>query len=302
MGLNDAAQSGRDFGDAHSGGMKIQKLYAAAGLVWGLVLGPDAGLYAARVMGSVAWLYQFENGAWADWVIIPFGAIIGLTVLFSCYQLGSAAGHRYDEATSKRLKHAKSVPWAVLIVGVAVGVMTTLTIEDRQRAVVRYVEAQRQAAARLLALSDRLHRITGYRVEWPGGGEPGRIDLSFRGRRKGDYRFEWKILSQGGTEPLLGGGYNVRLGEAYKTTSLSFSATDLANAYVLQMKTPGRIVAVDERFRLLLELRPLLAAKDWAALPEDEPVRLDEGESILLKRAETSFAVRFEARGGRVVW
>ena len=59
--------------------MRVQTLYAVAGLIWGLVLGPDAGLYAARVMGSVDMLYQFADGAWADWVILPFGAAIGFT-------------------------------------------------------------------------------------------------------------------------------------------------------------------------------------------------------------------------------
>jgi hypothetical protein len=282
--------------------MKVQPLYTIAGLVWGLVLGPDAGLYAARMMGSVAWLYQHDNSAWADWVIIPFGAVIGFTVLFSCYQLGAAAGRRYDEVSGRRLRHAKSVPWALLVVGIAVGAMTALTIDDRQRAVVRYVQAQKDAAARLLVFAETLHRIAAYSIEWPGGGEPARIDLSFRGKHQRDYRFEWQILSRDGKKPLLGGSYTLGLNEKYKTTNIPVSASELANAYVVQEIRPGSNIAVDERFRLVLELRPILTGREWDALPEDEAARLDDGESILLERAATSFQVRFDVRGGRIIW
>ncbi len=282
--------------------MRVQTLYAVAGLIWGLILGPDAGLYAARVMGGVAWLYQYEDGAWADWVIIPFGAVIGLTVLFSCYQLGAAAGRRYDDTTVQRLRHAKSLPWALLVVGIAVGTVTALTIDNRQRAVANYVQAQKDAAARLLVFAETLHQITAYGVKWPGGGEAGRIDLSFGGRRHGDYRLDWKILSQDGKEPLLDGSYAVRLDPKYKSTNIPISAVELANAYVLRSKRPGAEIVVDERFRLVLELRPVLNGREWNALPDDEAARLDDGESILLARATTAFRVKFEARGGRIKW
>jgi hypothetical protein len=282
--------------------MRVQTLYAIAGLIWGLVLGPDAGLYAARVMGGVAWLYQYQDGAWADWVIIPFGAVIGLTVLFSCYQLGAAAGRRYDDTTGRRLRHVKSVPWALLVVGIAVGTVTALTIDNRQRAVAHYVQAQKDAAARLLVFAETLHRITTYSIVWPGGGEAGRIDLSFGGKRQGNYRLEWKILSQDGKEPLLGGSYTVGLDPKYKSTNIPVSASELANAYVLRSNRPGAEIAVDERFRLVLELRPILNGREWSTLPEDEAARLDDGESILLARAATAFRVQFEARGGRIIW
>ncbi|MDH3228691.1 MAG: hypothetical protein OEN55_02750 [Alphaproteobacteria bacterium] len=282
--------------------MRVQTLYAVAGLIWGLVLGPDAGLYAARMMGDVGWLYQYEEGAWADWVIVPFGAAIGLTVLFSCYQLGAAAGRRYDDATDTTLKHAKSVPWAMLVVGICVGAVTVLTIDDRQHAVVRYVQSQKDAAARLLVFAETLHRIPTYGIEWPGGGEAGRIDLAFRGKRKGDYQLEWKILSQDGTEPLLGSSYTVGLSEKHSSTNIPVSASELANAYIVQSKRRGADIVVDERFRLVLELRPLLNGKDWEVLPEDEPARLDDGDSILLDRATTAFRVQFESRSGRIEW
>lgn len=282
--------------------MKPQTLYTLAGLVWGLVLAPDAGLYAARMMGSVSWLYRFDDGAWADWIIVPFGILIGFTVLFSCYQLGAAAGRRYEDATDRRLRHAKSVPWALIVVGVAVGVITVLTIDERQRAVARYVQEQKDAAARLVEFARTVHRITAYSIEWPGGGAPGRVDLSFAGKRQGDYRFDWKIVTGDGTEPLVSGSYEVGLGEKRKSTTIPLSASEVANAYLLQNKKPGADLTVDARFRLVMELRPILTGKERDTLPDGEAARLEDGESILLKRARTEFDVRFEARGGRIVW
>jgi hypothetical protein len=282
--------------------MKTQTLYSVAGLIWGLVLGPDAGLYAARVMGSVAWLYQYEDGAWADWVIIPFGTLIGLTVLFSCYQLGAAVGRRQDDMDERRPRPAKSVPWAVIVVGVAVGAATAVTIDERQRAVAQYVRGQKDAAAHLLVFAETLHRVTTYSMEWPGGGEAGRIDLSFKGKRQGNYRFAWKIFSQDGTTPLLGDSYTVGLDRKRERTNIPVGATDLINAYVVHMRKPAASLEVDERFRLVLELRPILTDSERDALPEDEPARLDDGESILVRQVETAFLVQFEARGGRIVW
>lgn len=300
--MNRALPSRHNHAEPDPRAMKVQSLYTLAGFVWGLVLGPDAGLYAARMMGGVSWLYRFDDGALADWAIIPFGTLIGFTVLFSCYQLGAAAGRRYDDLAERRLRHTKSLPWALLVVGIAVGTMTVLTIDDRQRAVVRYVQAQKDAATRLVLFADSLHRIAAYGIDWPGGGEPGRIDLSFRGKHQRAYRFDWKILSKDGNAPLLGGSYTLGLDRQYRTTNIPVSASDLANAYVLQMNKPGTSIAVDERFRLVLELRPILSGREWDALPEDEAARLDDGESILLDRAATAFRVQFEARGGRIIW
>ena len=61
-------------------------------------------------------------------------------------------------------------------------------------------------------------------------------------------------------------------------------------------------MVVDERFRLVLELRPILSNREWDALPEQEAERLDSGDSILLDRVTTTFPVKFEYRGGRVAW
>lgn len=282
--------------------MKVQTLYAVAGVIWGLVLGPDAGLYAARIMGSVDALYQYADGAWADWIIIPFGTTIGLAVLFACYQLGAAAGHRYDDATERQLRHSKSVPWALLVLGIGIGAVTALTIDDRQRAVARYVQAQKDAAARLLEFAETVHRIPLYSIDWPGGGEAGRIDLSFRGKREGNYRFDWKIYAQDGKEPLLANSYIVGLGKTHERTNVPLSAAELANAYLVALNRVEPVMVVDERFRLVLELRPILGGKDWDALPEQEAERLDSGDSILLDRVTTTFPVKFEYRGGRVAW
>jgi hypothetical protein len=100
----------------------------------------------------------------------------------------------------------------------------------------------------------------------------------------------------------LGSSYTVDLSEKHSRTNIPVSASELANAYILQSKRRGADIVVDERFRLVLELRPLLNGKDWEVLPEDEAARLDDGDSILLDRAKMAFRVQFEMRGGRIIW
>lgn len=282
--------------------MKVQTLYIVAGLVWGLVMGPDAGLYAARVMGSVAWLYKYEDGAWANLAIFSFGTVIGLTVLFACYQAGAAAGRRYDDMSEFRLRHTKSLPWALVVAGAVVGTITALTVEDRRVAVVNYVEMQKEAIERLYEIAEIVHGVAGYEVEWPGGGENGRINLSFIGKRRGEYWLDWVIMSAEGQKPLLGDRYRIRLGKEYKRTSIPISADGLVNAYMAQMKEPGAAARVDERFRLELRMSPVFNSKQWQQLPEGEEERMEEGESILIRRTEARFKVQFELQGGRVNW
>lgn len=282
--------------------MKVQTLYIITGLVWGLVLSPDAGLYAAGKMGSVVWLYEYREGAWASWVIVPFGVTIGLMVLFSSYQLGAAVGRRYDDFSEMRLRHAKSVPWALVVLGVGVGAITAVTIEDRQRAVVDYVQNQRVAVGRLQELVENVHRVSGYDVDWPGGGENGRIEVSFLGKRTGEYLLTWRIFSAEGKEPLLDGDYEIRLGKEHLRASIPVNATDLVNAFIIQANKPGAQIEVDERFRLEMDLIPVLNSRQWAKLPEGEAERLEEGDSFLIKRTEARFNVQFQLQGQRVFW
>jgi len=282
--------------------MKVQTLYIFAGLVCGLVLGPHIGLAAARTMGDVSWLYEFQNGAWVSWVVIPFGAIIGLMVLFFCYQFGAAAGRRYDGATGRRLKHVKAVPWALIIVGIAVGATTVGTVGDGQLALVGYVQEKKNATARLLALEGNLHRITGLDLDLADSSVSGRIDLIFRGRREGDYRIEWRVHSKIAKDPILGGSQFIRLGREPGNADIPISRWDIAAGYLKWTENPEADLSVNEKFTLVVQLRPILSPEESAAIPEDEARRLTQDDSILLSRVGKEFRLRFAIRDGHIAW
>lgn len=282
--------------------MKVQTLYAFAGLVWGLVLGPYIGLAAARTMGNVAWLYEFQNGAWVNWAVIPFGAIVGLTVLFFCYQLGAAAGRRYDDTDGRQLRHAKAVPWALILVGITVGTITVRSIGGEQRVLIEYVQMKKDTTTRLLVLERNLHRITGLNIEWPAPGLTGNIHLLFRGKRKGDYRLDWWVRSRIAEKPFLYGSHTLRLEPKPWNTDFPINPWDIAAEYLRRQQDPQADIAVDERFTLVMQLRPNLSPEEWATLPDDEALRLDQGNSILRQQVTKEFRLRFALRDGHMVW
>lgn len=282
--------------------MKIQKLYIVTGLIWGLVLSPDAGLAAAGVMGQVSWLYTFQDGAWANFAIAAFGFFIGLFVLTACIQIGAYGGRRYDDRELRSRSHIKSIPWALIAVGIAVGTITALTIEDRQRAVFDYLEKQQAAADRLLKMARNLPTISGYGFDWPGGSETGKISFAFVGKERGEYLLEWGLFTENGKEPLLGEDYRVRVGTVRKTTDIPVTPHELGNAWLKQSKNPAANLEQEEPFRLVFRLTPILRAEDWELLPEGEEYRLDTGESVLIEQVTFRFKLRMRLRGGRVEW
>lgn len=282
--------------------MKIQKLYIVAGLVWGLVLSPDAGLAAAGVMGQVAWLYIFQEGAWANVFIGAFGVFIGLFVLVACIQAGAWGGRRYDGTTDKRRQHVKALPWALTVVGVFAGVLTALTIETRQRAVFNYLAQQQAAADRLIELAQNLPKFSSYGIDWPGGTQSGQISLAFSGKERGDYRFVWGLFTENGNEPLLGEDHIVRVSTERKVTDIPIDPAQLGNAWLKQSKIPQSGAAWEEPFRLVLTLTPILRAEDWTQLPENEEYRVSTGESILVEQVIYRFRLNMRFRGGRVEW
>ena len=282
--------------------MKVQTLYAAAGLIWGLVLGPFIGMAAARTLGDVSWLYEFQNGAWVNWAVIPFGAIIGLTVLLSCYGLGAAAGRRYDDITGRPLRHVKALPWALVLVGTAVGAITVRTLGDEQRAIVGYVLEKKAANARLMALERNLHRITALDLDLSNSGGTVRMYLLLQGRREGDYRIEWQVHSKIARQPILDGSKISRLGPEPESADISINRWAVATGYLRLRGDPEADISVDEKFTLAVQLRPILSHKELASLPEDEVQRLSGDESIFLSQVGTEFRLRFTMRDGHILW
>ena len=285
--------------------MSVRFLLIMGGVIWGLVLGPDIGLAVAEFIGGLNWRFiagTREWPEWADWVIVGSGAITGLTVFFAALITGRNFGDRLEYSHDLRLRSGAAIPWAVIAVGVAVGSVTVLTIEERQQAVIDYVQEQKDALVRLEAFAEQVQRFRSVRVEWPGNGEEGRVSISFRGKHKGTYLLAWEVRdSSNNKKPVMEGDIGAILSPGEQSTDLPLSPLALIKAW---RQRAGNVteakVAEDFTFRIRLIPEPTRA--EWARLPRHEPGNLADGESILIDEARDSFPVNFELRGRQIVW
>ncbi|MCK5621055.1 MAG: hypothetical protein KAJ11_02100 [Alphaproteobacteria bacterium] len=285
--------------------MSVRFLFIMAGVIWGLVLGPDIGLAVAKFMGGLNWPFiagTREWPEWADWVIIASGVVTGLAIFFTALIIGRNVGDRLEYSHDVRLSSGGAIPWAIIAVGVAMGGITVLTIEDRQQAVVVYVQDQKSALVRLEAFANQVQRFRAVRVEWPGNGEEGRVSLSFRGKHQGRYMLNWEVWdSSNREEPVMEGSIGASLRPGDQNTSLPLSPLALVNAWQLRGGN-GAKVKVDEDFTFHIRLIPEPTRAEWERLPRHEPGNLADGKSILIDEAKDSFPVYFELRGSQIIW
>lgn len=47
--------------------MNVKRLFVAAGIAWGLVLGIAGGIYAGGLAAGFAWLFLFGDDRWPGW-------------------------------------------------------------------------------------------------------------------------------------------------------------------------------------------------------------------------------------------
>lgn len=281
-------------------------LFIMGGVVWGLVLGPDIGLAVAKFVGGLNWPFIAGTNEWPEWadlVIFSAGAATGLAVFFTALIIGRNVGDRLEYAHDFKLRSGIAIPWAIIVVGIAVGSITVLTIEDRQQAVVEYVQEQKDAQGYLLELADRTHRFRTVRVDWPGHGEEGEISLSFRGQRAGNYVLAWEIWdASNAKDPVMAGEIGALLSPGNKNTELPLSPLALVNAWQQRQGSKGLNARVYENFTLTVRLIPEPSRKEWNLLPRHESGNLADGKSILIDKASTTFKVEFEISGGQIDW
>lgn len=285
--------------------MSARVLYIMCGVVWGLVLGPDIGLAVAKFMGGLNWPFiagTREWPEWADWVIIATGVITGLTVFFTALITGRNVGDHLEYSHKARLSSGVTIPWAIIAVGVAIGGLTVLTVEERQQAVIDYVQDQKDALGHLEVFASQVQRFKAVRVEWPGNGEEGRVSLSFRGKHRGNYLLVWEIWdASGNKEPVMAGDIGAALRPGEQNTSLPLSPLAMASAW---RQRAGKVnkARVSEDFTFRIRLIPEPTRAEWERLPRHESDNLADGKSILIDEAADSFPVNFEIVGGRIVW
>ncbi len=65
----------------------VRRLYIAAGIIWGVILGIAAGLYVAAGVAGIFWLYIFGDNTWPEWAwgaAYTFGIITGVLTFGFC--------------------------------------------------------------------------------------------------------------------------------------------------------------------------------------------------------------------------
>lgn len=285
--------------------MSQRVLFIMAGVIWGLVLGPDIGLGVAKFVGGLNWPFitgTREWPAWADWVIFTAGITTGFGVFFGSLIIGRNVGDRFEYSHDQRLSSGAAIPWAVIAVGVALGSISILTIEDRQQAVIRYVYDQKAALGRLEAFAKQVQRFRSVRVEWPGNGEGGQVTMSIRGKHQGNYLLVWEIRdTSNNEEPVMEGEIGAILRSGEQNTSLPLSPPALVNAWQRRGGNGGK-TKVDEDFTFRIRLIPEPTRAEWKNLPRHEPGNLADGKSILIDEATDSFPVNFKIVGNQIIW
>lgn len=285
--------------------LSVRFLLIVGGVIWGLVLGPEIGLAVAKFLGGLNWRFiagTREWPQWADWLIVAAGIASGLGAFFGVLIAGRNVGDRFEFSHDSRFRFGGAIPWSVIAVGVAVGSITVQTVEERQEAVIDYVQEQKAAVARLEEFATRVQRFASVRIEWPGNGEDSRAVISIGGKHAGRYLLVWEIWDPRNKEkPLMADDIGAILRSGKQNTSLPLSPAELVEAW---RRRAGNVanakVAQDFTFRIRLFPKPTNA--EWARLPRHEPDNLDDGKSILIDEVVDHFPVNFELRGGRTVW
>lgn len=281
-------------------------LCVMAGAVWGLVLAPGVALTVAEFLGGLNWPLiagTRDWPQWADWIIVASAVISGLSTFFVALIIGRNIGDRLEYSHDFKLRSGVALPWAVIVVGVAVGGINAVTLPERQRAVVGFVVEQKEAQDRLLEFARNTQRFRSARVDWPGAGAEGRILLIFRGKHQGNYQLIWEIWdASGAKEPVMEGNIGAILTAGDKHTDLPLSPLALASAWLQRQGSKGLNARVSENFTLKTRLIPELTRDEWKQLPQHEPDNLADGKSILIDEATATFPVDFEIRGGQIIW
>ena len=285
--------------------LSVRFLFIIGGVVWGLVLGPDIGLAVAKFMGGLNWPLiagTREWPEWADWVVAISGIVTGFAVFFTALTIGRNTGDRFEYSHDMRLGSGSAIPWAVIAVGVAVGGITVQTVDVRKKAVIDYVQEEKNALVRLEAFASRIQRFGSVRVEWPGNGEASEVAISFRGKHYGNYLLAWEIrAASNNTKPVMTGEVGVILSPGERRTDMFLSPLALINGW-RKLNGNASNAKVSEDFTFTIRLIPEITRAEWKSLPRHEPGNLADGQSILIDEMSDSFPVYFKLRGSQIIW
>lgn len=285
--------------------MKVETLFSAAGVAWGLLFGLAGATYAGGLAAGFAWLFLFGDDtwpAWAEYLILAVAVAIGIAIFVGCVALGRLAGRRIEPADPSSGRRARALAVGLLVlafltvVGELWGVARQDAEIDRQRQGQRTAEA---VYARMLADT---HRFTAIDVQWPGDGANGKATLQIEGGRAGIYSLEWYIRARSVGKSLLSGDRQLELQPGPSRVEFTIPPDALVDGYRGMLSRQNANVMVDEPFMIEVSLTPILEDDELAALPRGEARNLDQGWSKLVDKARVEFPVRFFLYDGELSW
>jgi len=282
--------------------MNVKRLFIAAGIAWGIVLGITGGLYAGGLAAGVAWLFLFGDDSWPDWgesAILGVAMAAGLAIFGGCIALGRATGQHYE---TRRQAGARWIATGLILLAVMAGAAMVWSGARQQAAIDSERREQAGEAVKLAELQAATHRFTGIDIDWQGGGADGSAGFRFDGNRQGAYRLEWQIRGQSFGKALMAGEERLDLAPGPASADIPIPAGALVDGYRALLSHRNANVMVDEPFTIEGRLIPVLDAAEEAALPQGERRNLEQGWSKLIDEAKAEFPVRFFLYGGELSW
>ncbi len=285
--------------------MNVKRLFIAAGMAWGILLGIVGGMYAGGVAAGVVWLFLFGDDRWPGWgesAVIGVAVVAGLAILTGCIALGWAVGRGYEDAGAARRARGGWIAAGLILLAVLACAGGVWSVARQQAEFDHRVEELADQAGNLADLYLDTHRFTGIDIDWRGGGADGSATVRLDGKRAGAYRLEWRIGGQSFKQPLMTGEARLDLVPGPASTDIAIPAEALVDGYRAILSHQNANVMVDEPFTLEARLTPILNAAEKAALPQGERRNLEQGRSMLIDEASAEFPVRFFLYGGELSW
>ena len=281
--------------------MNTRALPVLTGLVWGVLLGALAAVFAVAAGAGFSWLYLFGDAPWPEavgWLLPALGLGVFAIVLLACLALGLQAARQAAAAAPAEAARRHAVAGRLLALGTLLALLLAGTAGTRiagQDAARETAAAQTAAFEALQSKRQRLTAVSVTRAPRPMSYD---LELRTRGARGGAYRLTWALRSSGYQEALAEGTAELALEPGDSRTSLALDAWAIIERYH-DLALGGRYVDVEvaEYFRLRVALTPVLSEAERKRLPPHEAQNLALGQSALTDRAAADLEMQFRISG-----
>ena len=112
----------------------VCRLYIAAGIIWGVILGILSGLYTTAGLVGVFWIYIFGDNAWPDWasgIVYTIGIITGILIFGICIFFSSSYCQRLS---AKEVDHVREIRKAASLLALSIIVTFGYIVLDKYQA------------------------------------------------------------------------------------------------------------------------------------------------------------------------